>query len=201
MNASEALSRLKKLGVPVATTADAAAVLGLSSSAASHTLRRLAAAQLIAAVRKGVWALTDQPDRLGLIEYVTAPYPGYLSLQSALYQHGMIDQIPSMIYVVTLARTARVGTPFATYSLHHVQPAFFDGYESVAGSGVKLATPEKALVDFFYLSPTRARLFAALPELRLPETFRWKTARLWVRQIPSTRMRTIVNRRLQELAR
>ena len=160
MNASEALSRLKKLGVPVATTADAAAVLGLSSSAASHTLRRLAAAQLIAAVRKGVWALTDQPDRLGLIEYVTAPYPGYLSLQSALYQHGMIDQIPSMIYVVTLARTARVETPFATYSLHHVQPAFFDGYESVAGSGVKLATPEKALVDFFYLSPTRARLFA-----------------------------------------
>ena len=90
MNASEALSRLKKLGVPAATTADAAAVLGLSSSAASHTLRRLAAAKLIAGVRKGVWALSDQPDRLDLIEYVTAPYPAYLSLQSALYQHGMI---------------------------------------------------------------------------------------------------------------
>jgi predicted transcriptional regulator of viral defense system len=156
---------------------------------------------LIAMVRKGVWALTDQPDRLGLIEYVTAPYPGYLSLQSALYQHGMIEQIPSMVYVVTLARTARVETPFATYTLHHVQPAFFDGYESIADSGVKLATPEKALVDFFYLSPTRGRLFAALPELRIPETFRWKTARLWAKRIPSARIRTIVSRCLQKVAR
>ena len=121
MNASEALSRLKKLGVPVATTADAAAVLGLSSSAASHTLRRLAAAQLIAAVREGVWALTDQPDRLGLIEYVTAPYPGYLSLQSALYQHGMIDQIPSMIMSLLWRERRESGhrllpTAFITFS-------------------------------------------------------------------------------------
>ena len=82
-----------------------------------------------------------------------------------------------------------------------MQPAFFDGYESVAGSGVKLATPEKALVDFFYLSSTRARLFAALPELQLPATFGWRIARLWVKRIPSMRIRTIVNRRLQQLAR
>ena len=99
-------------------------------------------------VRKGVWALAERPDRLALIEYVTAPYPGYLSLQSALYQHGMIEQIPSMIYVVSLARSARIETRIGTYSVHHVQPAFFDGYESPPDSGVKLALPEKALVDF-----------------------------------------------------
>lgn len=201
MNASEALGRLKKLGVPAATTADAAAVLGLSSSAASQTLRRLAAAGLLAAIRKGVWALTERPDRLGLIEYLTAPYPGYLSLQSALYQHGMIDQIPSVVYVVTLARTARVETPFATYSLHHVQPALFDGYDSIAGSGVKIATPEKALVDFLYLSPTRTRLFAALPELHLPANFHLQAVRGWVKRIPSARVRTIVNNRLKDLLR
>jgi predicted transcriptional regulator of viral defense system len=199
MNASEALGRLKKLGVPAATTSDAAAVLGLSSSAASQTLRRLAAAGLITAIRKGLWALTDQPDRLSMIDYISAPYPGYVSLQSALYQHGMIEQIPSLIYVVTLARTARIRTPLATYSLHHVQPAFFDGYDSIAGSAVKLATPEKALVDFLYLSPTRGRLFAVLPELQLPQKFSRKTARQWARRIPSLRVRTIVERSLNDL--
>src|SRR5207237_5696874 len=129
MNAREALGRLKGLRVPVATTADAAAVLGVSGEAASHTLRRLAQSGLVTAVRKGVWALADRPDPLALAEYVTAPYPSYLSLQTALYQHGMIDQIPSMIFV-SLARSARVETGLGTYSVHHVQPAFFDGFES-----------------------------------------------------------------------
>ena len=198
MNASEALGRLKSLRVPAATTADAAAVLGLSSTATSHMLKRLARSTLVTPVRRGVWALTEQPDRLALAEYVTAPYPAYLSLQTALYQHGMIEQIPSMIYVVSLARSARVDTTLGTYSVHHVQPAFFDGFE-VLDSGIKLASPEKALVDFLYLSPTRGRLFASLPELEVPRGFRRTAAREWVRRISSTRLRTIVARRLDEV--
>jgi predicted transcriptional regulator of viral defense system len=196
MNASEALGRLKSLRVPAATTADAAAVLGLSGTATSHMLKRLGRAGLVTPLRKGVWALAERPDRLALAEYVTAPYPAYLSLQTALYQHGMIEQIPSMIYLVSLARSARVDTALGTYSVHHVQPAFFDGFQVLPDSGVKLALPEKALVDFLYLSPTRGRLFAALPELDLPRGFRRSAAREWVRHIQSKRLRTIVARRL-----
>ena len=199
MNASEALGRLKRLRVPAATTADAAAVLGVSGEAASQTLRRLARTGLVTPVRKGLWALADRPDPLTLAEYVTAPYPSYLSLQTALYQHGMIEQIPSMIFLVSLARSARVETVLGTYSVHHVQPAFFDGFESIPDSGMKLATAEKALVDFLYLSPTRGRLFAALPELEFPCGFRRSGVREWVRRIPSQRLRTIVARRLDEV--
>jgi predicted transcriptional regulator of viral defense system len=196
MNATEALGRLRSLRVPAVTTADAAAVLGISGQAASHALRRLARNGLVTPVRKGAWALDERPDPLALAEYVTAPYPAYLSLQTALYRHGMIDQIPSMIFLVSLARTARIETPLGTYSVHHVQPALFGGFESLPGSGIRLATPEKALVDFLYLSPTRARLFARLPELELPRGFRRSEARRWVQRIPSRRLRTIVARRL-----
>jgi predicted transcriptional regulator of viral defense system len=198
MNASEALGRLKRLRVPAATTADAAAVLGVSGEAASHTLRRLARSGLVTPVRKGLWALADRPDPLALAEYVTAPYPSYLSLQTALNQHEMIEQIPSMIFLVSLARSGRVETGLGTYSVHHVHPAFFAGFVAVPDSGIKLATPEKALVDFLYLSPTRGRLFTALPELELPRGFRRSVAREWVRRIPSQRLRTIVARRLDE---
>jgi predicted transcriptional regulator of viral defense system len=199
MNASEALGRLKSLRVPAATTADAAAVLGLSGEAASHTLRRLAHSGLVMPVRKGLWALADRPDPFALAEYVTAPYPSYVSLQTALYQHGMIDQIPSMIFVVSLARSGRIETQLGTYSVHHVQPAFFAGFESLPDSGIKLALPEKALVDFLYLSPTRGRLFAALPEIELPRGFRRNVAREWAHRIASRRLRTIVARRLDQV--
>ena len=66
-------------------------------------------------------------------------------------------------------------------------------------SGIKLAFPEKALVDFLYLSPTRGRLFASLPELELPRGFRRSAAREWVRRVPSKRLRTIVARRLEQI--
>ena len=199
MNASEALGRLKRLRVPAATTADAAAVLGVSGEAASHMLRRLARSGLVTPLRKGVWALADRPDPLALAEYVTTPYPSYLSLQTALYQHGMIEQIPSMIFLVSLARSGRVETGLGTYSVHHVQPTFFDGFEALPDSGIKLAAPEKALVDFLYLSPTRTRLFAALPEVELPRGFRRSVAREWVGRIPSQRLRTIVARTLDDV--
>jgi predicted transcriptional regulator of viral defense system len=159
-------------------------------------MRRLAKSGLVTPIRKGVWALGEQPDPLALAEYVTAPYPGYVSLQTALYRHGMIDQIPSMIFIVSLARSVRIKTPLGTYSVHHVQPAFFDGFTTLPGSIIKLATPEKALVDFLYLSPTRGRLFAALPEVELPRGFRRSEARRWAQRIPSRRLRTIVARKL-----
>lgn len=199
MNATEALGRLRALGVPAATTSDAAAVLGVSTAAASHTLRRLGAARLVTPVRKGLWALGDPPDPLALADWVTAPHPSYVSLQSALYLHGLIDQIPAMTYLVSLARSARVRTAVGTYSVHHVRPEFFGGARQDPKTGTRLASPEKALVDFLYLSPSRSRLFAKLPELELPRTFDRPAARRWVAAIPSGRLRTIAGRELDRI--
>jgi predicted transcriptional regulator of viral defense system len=198
VNASEALSRLRRMRVLAVTTSDAAALLRLAPDAASHTLRRLATAGLISPVRKGLWAIADPLDPLTITDYVTAPYPSYVSLQSALYLHGMIMQIPAVIYVVSLARSGRIKTPAAVYSVHHVAPEFFDGYDLLA-SGMKIATPEKALVDLFYLSGTRTRLFAALPELEFPRSFRKGVARGWAARIAAPRIRTVVNQRLERV--
>jgi len=201
MNASEALARLRALAVPAFTTADAAATLGLSIEAASQTLRRLAASGLATFVRRSLWTLATNPDPLVLAEYVTAPYPSYVSLQTALYLHGMVSQVPSMTYLVSLARAGRVNTRIGTYSVHHVVPAFFGGFEHRAESGLKIATPEKALVDFLYLSPSRTRLFTALPELELPRAFRVGVARDWAKKVPSKRLRTIVVDKLEAALR
>ena len=197
MSSAASLAALLRLGVPAVTTADAAAVLRLAVPAASQVLRRLAAQGLVRQVRKGLWALREPADPMVLLEYVTAPHPAYVSLHSALHLHGMVEQIPSRLYAVTLGKTARLDTAVGEYSLHHVDAAFFAGFELLP-SGVKLATPEKALVDVFYLSSTRVRLFAALPELTLPRGFKRREARGWVDRIPNARLRAIAGRRLEE---
>lgn len=199
MNAAEATGRLHDLRVPVVTTAEGAALLGISVDSANKTLKRLAKAGLVLPLRRGLWGVGKSVDPLLLADYVTAPYPSYVSLHTALYLHGMISQIPQVTYVVSLDRTQQVRTSVGTLSIHHVTPSFFGGFE-VRDSGVKLATPEKALLDVFYLSGTRSRLFAALPELELPLGFRFREAKAWLEKIPSKRLRTVVAVRLKSVA-
>ena len=113
----------------------------------------------------------------------------------------MIEQVPAVTYAVSLARTRRFTTPLGTVSVHHVDPDFFFGFEHAGSSGGRLATPEKALVDFLYLAPARSRLFRALPELELPTRFSPRRARAIVARIGSARRRTMVARALDAIVR
>ncbi|GAC1352974.1 MAG: hypothetical protein NVSMB1_21410 [Polyangiales bacterium] len=198
MKATEAYARLREWGTPVISTADTAAALGQSVDAANKFLNRLSDASLIVPVFRGLWGIATPLDPLLLPEHLTAPYPSYVSLQSALHLHGMIEQIPAVTYVVSLDRTRRLTTRLGTYSIHRVSPEFFGGFEQLS-SGVKLATPEKALLDLLYLSATRTRLFAALPELVLPPTFDRKVTAHWIARIGSASLRTMVRDRLQSI--
>ncbi len=197
MNAIEALARLQSLNIPVLDTADIAAALKQSPSAANKTVSRLAAAGLMTPVRHGVWWVGHQVNLYRLPEFLTAPMPSYLSLQTALHLHGMVEQIPDVLYVVSLARAQRITTKVGVISVHRIAPELFGGFEELK-DGVKLATAEKALFDLAYLSAGRSRMFAAVPELEIPKTFRMRVLRHWVARIPSSRSRTIVERHLDK---
>lgn len=201
MTLIDALARLTATTAPVFDTGDAAAILGVDAAHASTVLARLAVARHLVRLRRGVWAFRDRVDPLALPEYLTSPFPSYVSLQSALYLHGMVEQVPAMTYAVSLARTRRFTTPLGTVSIHHVDPRFFFGFEDAGSSGGRLATPEKALVDFLYLAPARSRLFRALPELELPARFSVRRAGAIVARINSARRRAMVSRALERLLR
>jgi predicted transcriptional regulator of viral defense system len=198
MNPTDALATLRRLGVPALDTADAAAALGLTTAAASQTLTRLARAGLVLSVRHGTWWLEEVLDPLRLPEYLTAPLPAYVSLQTALHRHGLIEQIPEVLYAVSLAKTQKVKTKVGTFSVHHMAPEVFGGSEETE-RGAKVATAEKALFDFAYLSSGRSRLFTSLPELELPRGFKRKELSRWVAKIPSVRSRTLTSQKLDEL--
>ena len=201
MKALDALACLAGLGAPVFTTNDAAAALRLERAHASKTLERLATSRVVVRLRRGLWAFPEKVTALALPAYLLAPNPCYISLQSALYLHGMISQMPHRTYAVSPSRTRLLRTPLGDVSVHHVKPSFFFGYNVHPRTGIALAAPEKALVDFLYLTPARSRLFAALPELELPPGFRWTEARRLIQRIDSPHRRAMVRRQLEGLKR
>ena len=199
MNQIEALGRLKSLATPAFETRDAAALLQVTSTNANKILRRLADEGLITHLSHGRWLSSSKISRLALPELISAPYPAYVSLQTALFQHGMIEQVPSLIYAVTLARPRQVMTPMGTVSFHRVPPALFTGFELTQESDAKLAIPEKALFDTLYLAPNRSRLFAALPELTIPRGFKWARLKELVDLVASASRKTFLEARIRQL--
>jgi hypothetical protein len=198
MNQTAALQGIQGLGVPSFETRDISALLRISPANASVLLSRLASRGFVRRLMRGKWSIGAQSSRESLAEQVAAPSPAYISLQSALFRHGLIEQVPEVIYAVTLGRARRVRTPSGTVSLHRVPPALFGGYETAA-DGTKMATPEKALFDLLYLSPTRTRLFVILPEIELPRSYRWAEIARWAKKITGKSRRAFVERRLAKL--
>lgn len=202
MRIIDAQAKLLSLNQKIIQTMDAAACLNISRMHASKILGRLASANLVISIGRGLWALSKQIDPLVLPEYLTSPLPSYISLQTALYYHGMISQIPSVIYAVSLARTRQYHTPFGTISIHHISSDFFMEYTVLdSQTNIKIATPEKALLDLFYLTPARSKLFAALPELEIPKNFDKKKAYRLINKIPFAKRRTLVKNKLDYILR
>ncbi|MHC4514862.1 MAG: type IV toxin-antitoxin system AbiEi family antitoxin domain-containing protein [Planctomycetota bacterium] len=203
MRALDAYADLRRFGKPVVTTGDVAVRLRTTLSAASRILGRLKSSGLVKSLKRGLWSLSSDIDPLVLPEYLTAPFPAYVSLQSALYLHGMISQIPQVIFVASLGRTRRITTSIGTYSIHRLVPEFLGGYRTDSNSDsdqeIKMATPEKALLDVLYLAAARSRLFARLPELELPRAFSVRECRRWIAEIPAAYRRKMVTNRLEAI--
>lgn len=198
MGASSDLASLRAMGRPLVTTRDAAIRLGRTESAASHLLRRLADAGVIRPVRRGLWAIEPDVDPMQVVPWVTAPYPSYVSLWSALHAHGMLSQIPRETHVVSVGRPHRVDTSLGVLVVHQIAPEIFGGYETSA-DGIALATPAKAIFDMAYLSATHGRRFRHLPEVNLGRGYRGRDARAWVSKIPTQRLRTITLDRIETI--
>ena len=199
MTLTEALGKIKAIAQPVFRSADVVVALDIRKSHVSKLLERLAWHGHVVQLKRGLWALAEGLEPLALVPHVTAPFPSYVSLQSALYYHDMISQIPEVIYCVSLARTRTYVIPAATISVHHIPGSFFFGYEERGEQHVRMALPEKALLDFLYLSQAKSRLFTVLPEVEFPPKFNIKRAQNMIRKITDGRRRTLVLSRFNRL--
>lgn len=101
----------------------------------------------------------------------------YISLESALVEHGIISQSPSSLLCVTLERPQSFKTRSVSIIYRRISPDLYWGYEEKTTRYNKYlrAEPEKALIDWIYLTrqegwPTPSDelqlQFLSLPKLR-----------------------------------
>ncbi len=78
--------------------------------------------------------------------------PSYISLHSALLFHNIIQQVPKNVQSVTSINSATYGHLGLEY--HKIQPSLMFGFERhiLQNSYCFVATPEKALLDGYYLN-------------------------------------------------
>lgn len=197
MSTLRAYADLLALNRPVLTTAEVSSRLDIPEPSATRLLSRLARLGFVTRLKRGLWAFARTPNPYEVVEFLTAPYPSYISLWTALHRHGLITQVPRIVYVVSLDRSKRIRTPIATYRLHHVDPRLFGGF--VHTDRTPIATPEKALFDTIYLLSTRSGGSVRVPEIEVPRNFNLKELQRWINRIPSKRRRAIVRKRIQTI--
>lgn len=113
---------------------------------------------LVQSIRKGLYVLNAQDRQTEPSSFYLANQifvPSYVSLESALAYYGLIPEFIAATTSVTTRKTCRFANDFGIFTYQRVLPKAFSGFETTGRPGslsVLLATPEKAVVDFFYLN-------------------------------------------------
>ncbi len=78
--------------------------------------------------------------------------PSYISLEMALSYYQIIPESAYMITSIATKKTMRFQTSLGSFSYTHSMPALFFGYILMKAHKhfFKIATPEKALIDYCY---------------------------------------------------
>ncbi|NCU32638.1 MAG: hypothetical protein EOM23_06880 [Candidatus Moranbacteria bacterium] len=193
---------IKKISRTVFTTHELTSISGRSQSTITQCLNRLTRQGILIKLYRGVWAESgrDNVSAFDIIQHLFPRRRVYVSFISALHLHGMVEQIPQVITLASLAHSRTVKTSMGVYSVHQIAAHFFDGFDWYKGDGnFLIATPEKALIDSLYLSSRKKKQFGHFPELRFPPEFSFKEANNWVKRIGEENIRRYVFGKLETL--
>ena len=183
---------------PVFSARELSAVSGRSPSTVSQGLAYLRRQGLVVRLAHGLWAAGGTiPGPYVVITHLLPKQRAYVSFTSALHLHGIIEQIPQVVTLASVAHSGEIKTAAGVFAVHHLAPSFFKGFAwSGGGECFLLAEPEKALVDCLYVSAFRKRQFSHFPELRFPKSFSFKKAYAWVDAIKSRKAAVHARKRL-----
>lgn len=111
-------------------------------------------------LKNGIYLLSDNFRKVDIYEPFIASVlkkPSYISLEKALEYHGLIPEAVPVYTCITTKRPGKITTPIGVFDYRHIKNGLFWGYDSVTVNKQTafIATPEKALLDFFYLKGLR----------------------------------------------
>lgn len=149
-------------GLPVFETENL--LVGVSDPAPIEVqISRWNKAGKIIQLKRGIYLLADPYRKVEVYEpYIAAilKRPSYISLEKALEYHNLIPEAVTVYTSVTTKRQGRFVSEVGTFDYRHIKESLFWGYTSltVNKQTAFIASPEKALLDFFYLKKVKISL-------------------------------------------
>ena len=140
-----------------------------------NNLTRWCKKGLLIRLKQGYYTFPEYKEKPGFSYYFANRIykPSYISLHTALSFYGIIPEAVVQITSVTSLKTAIFNNEFGEYSYKTIKKDLMFGYDLKQQSDdifLKLAKPEKALLDLFYLYPFY-NTGKEISELRLDEGF------------------------------
>lgn len=136
----------------------------------SQQLSRWQKQGYISKIKNGLYVLSDYKEKISNF-YIANKlyYPSYVSLETAMYEFGFIPDVAHTVTSITTKKTKFAKVDFGQFSYRKIKNDCFIGYEPMKylGFDVLFATPEKSIVDFFYLNKQRLQKKEQIMELRL----------------------------------
>jgi predicted transcriptional regulator of viral defense system len=164
MKGIELLKRLREINKPFYTTADLEKITGLERSSLYVALERWVSGGIIERAAQGIYVPTG-----GVVSTETVAsqiyIPNYLSFESALSQHGVLNLVPHALTFATTRKTRSYVIQKRVVEFKQIDRRLFFGYEM--RNGVNIATPEKAFLDqMYFVSRGKASLDTAELNIR-----------------------------------
>ncbi|MBU1987336.1 hypothetical protein KKF94_01215 [Patescibacteria group bacterium] len=168
------LKQLTKINKPYFTIVDIKKILNLPKNSLYVTCCRLANDKDLYRLKQGIYTLDNSPQN---IQYIanTLYFPSYLSCESALALHGILNQIPYTSTFVTKNKTKKLTLGGQTIEYHQIIPCLFCDY--ILQKNLYIAIPEKALLDQLYFV-SLGRAYLDYDELNLHELSKTKFLKL-----------------------
>jgi predicted transcriptional regulator of viral defense system len=120
-------------------------------------------------LRNGYYCFSEYPKAESWLHFAANRIyqPSYVSLQSALSYYGLIPEGVFQVTSITTRNTMQYKTPLAEFTYKSIKPTLYFGYQIIrlSGNSIRIAEPEKALLDFLYLHPLNTE--SALESLRI----------------------------------
>lgn len=149
---TDVINKLKAKQVALLDLNDLQRLLGVEDrNTAQKLAQRLVQSKTFERIKRGEYLFRYSDKNIS--DFQLANFllePSYVSLESALVYYELIDQFTYQITSITTRKTRTLTAREKTFAYSSIIPEMYWGYTNE--NEFLIATPEKALVDFIYLS-------------------------------------------------
>lgn len=133
--------------------------------------------------KRGLYILGEaKPDEFEIASKLITP--SYISLETALSHHSIIPDISMEVCSITTKNTRTFKTPENTFHFYHIKQELFCDFLHLRDE-IFIATPEKAILDFFYFrKPDKDHVFFERLNRETIKTLRLKDMSRLVKKFP-----------------